>query len=98
MKDARANSLAHIAGALAAINPDDAERVAQSITDESSKAFALVRLAIALAATDPDRAERIGLSITNEISQIWVLTAIAKASGRVVAHHSADSPGRTVIG
>ena len=36
----------------------DAERVAESITDEDSKASALAGIARALAATDPDRAER----------------------------------------
>ena len=44
----------------------DAERIASSITDESSKASALSGIAQALAATDPDRAERIASSITSE--------------------------------
>ena len=44
----------------------NAERIANSITDESSKASALSGVAEALAATDPDRAERIANSITDE--------------------------------
>ena len=37
----------------------DAERIAQSITDNSSKTRALASIAVALAATDPDRAARL---------------------------------------
>jgi hypothetical protein len=37
----------------------DAERIAQSITDEYEKAAVLASIAKALAATDPDRAERL---------------------------------------
>ena len=51
----KASALASIAEALAATDPDRAERIAQSITDDSSKARALARIAGALAATDPDR-------------------------------------------
>jgi len=43
----------------------DAERTAQSITDEDAKPFALAAVAEALAGTDPGRAERIAQSITN---------------------------------
>ena len=42
----------------------DAERIAQSLPDDESKAQLLGKIAQALAATDPDRAERIVRSIT----------------------------------
>ena len=64
----------------------DAERMANSITDESSKALALSRIAQALAATDPDRAarlstdaERIANSITDKPSKALALSRIAQA-------------------
>ena len=67
----KASALSRVAEALAATDPDRAERIANSITDESSKASALSGVAEALAATDPDRAgwlladaERIADSIT----------------------------------
>ena len=62
----KARALASIAGALAATDPDRAERVAQSITGDYSKASALASIAGALAATDPDRAERVAQSITDD--------------------------------
>ena len=64
----------------------DAERIANSITDESSKASALSGVAEALAATDPDRAarlltdaERIANSITDESSKAAALSGVAEA-------------------
>ncbi len=57
----------------------DAERIARSITSESSKATALAEVATALAATDPDRAERIARSITSESSKAKVLAEVAAA-------------------
>ena len=64
----------------------DAERIANSITDESSKASALSGVAKALAATDPDRAtrlltnaERIANSITDESSKASALSRVAEA-------------------
>jgi len=57
----------------------DAERIARSITSESSKATALAEVAAALAATDPDRAERIARSITNEYFKAKVLAEVAAA-------------------
>ena len=75
-----------IAKALAATDPDRAERIAQSITIDSSKASALSGIAKALAATDPDRAarlladaERIAQTITSEDSQASALADIARA-------------------
>jgi TIR domain len=44
----------------------DAERIADSITDERAKAEVLCDIAGVLAATDPDRAERIAQSITDK--------------------------------
>jgi TIR domain len=63
----------------------DAERVAQSITDDYSKASALAANAKALPATDPDRArliteaERVAQSITDDYSKASALAAIAGA-------------------
>jgi truncated hemoglobin YjbI len=61
----------------------DAERIAQSITDEFSKAEALAEVVRALAATDPDRAERIAQSIsqsiTSEFSKGEALAHVARA-------------------
>ena len=57
----------------------DAERIARSITSESSKAKVLAEVAAALAATDPDRAERIARSITSESSKAKVLAEVAAA-------------------
>ena len=58
----KASALADIAGALAATDPDraarliaDAERIAQSITDESERDIALATIVRILMATDPDR-------------------------------------------
>jgi hypothetical protein len=58
---------------------DDAERIAYSITVESSKAWALRGVAEALAATDPDRAERIAASISVRSSRASALSEVAKA-------------------
>jgi hypothetical protein len=55
----------------------DAERIAQSITGEYSRARVLAEVAKALAATDPDRAERIAQSITGEDLKARVLADIA---------------------
>ncbi len=67
----------------------DAERGAQSITDELWKATALAGVAGALAATDPDRAARIiadavrvAQSITDEL---WKATALASVAGALAA-------------
>ena len=57
----------------------EAERIANSLTNQPSKASALTRIATALAATDPDRAERIASSITNEYWKVWALTGAVEA-------------------
>ena len=82
----KASALSRIAEALAATDPDraarllaDAERIANSITDECSKASALSGVAEALAATDPDRAERIANSITDEYWKASALSDVAEA-------------------
>jgi hypothetical protein len=56
----------------------DAERIARSITDESSKAGAFADIAKILAATDPDRAEHITQSITDEFQKMEALVAIVE--------------------
>jgi hypothetical protein len=75
-----------VRGARAARLIADAERTAQSITDEYSKASALTSVARVLAAADPDRAarlvadaERTAQSITDEYSKALALTSVAKA-------------------
>ena len=85
-KDVKARALAAVAEALAATDPDRAERIAQSITREKEKALALTAVAKALAATDPDRAarliadaERSAQSITDEYGKAIALTAVAEA-------------------
>ena len=87
----KARLLAHIAKALAAIDPDraarlitEAERAAESIASVQSivepwKARALADIARALAATDPVRAERIAWSIINEAEGPYALADIARA-------------------
>ena len=55
----------------------DAERIANSITDESPKAWALSAVATAVAATDPDRAEHIANSITDQTTKASALAAVA---------------------
>ena len=78
-KDSKAIGTRRHAGTLAATDPERAERIAQSITDEPLKARALADIAKALAAADPDRAERIAQSITNEFLKATALVRIAKA-------------------
>ena len=63
----------------------DAEHVARSITDESTKAWALAEVAEALAATDLDNAVRLiadakgaAQSITNESNKAFVLSKVAE--------------------
>jgi hypothetical protein len=56
---AKASAFNHIARALAATDPDRAERMAQSITAELHKTYALICIASTVAATDPDRAARL---------------------------------------
>jgi hypothetical protein len=57
----------------------DAERIAESITEESAKAEALARVVRALAAAKPDRAERIARSITGETDKALALGSVAEA-------------------
>jgi phage gpG-like protein len=65
----------------------EAERIANSITNESWKASALVRVSAAVAATDLSRAarllgdaERITDSITDEVGRSWALRNVAAAA------------------
>jgi len=55
----------------------DAERIANSITDQTAKASALATAAAALATTDPDRAEHIANSITDQTAKASALAAVA---------------------
>ncbi|HZI72908.1 MAG TPA: hypothetical protein VFD73_02600, partial [Gemmatimonadales bacterium] len=57
----------------------DAERIANSITDETPKAWALSAVASTLAATEPDRAEHIANSITDETAKASALGVVAAA-------------------
>ena len=57
----------------------EAERIAQSITNDAWRAFALFDVAEALAATNPDRAEHIAQSIPRGAQKALALIRIAKA-------------------
>ena len=70
--------LAALAGALAVIDPDRAEDITRSITNDFSRAHALTDIAKTLADTDPDRAERIARSIPDQSSMATALTWIAR--------------------
>jgi Caspase domain len=93
-RDQKNDALASIARALAATDPDRAERIAQSIgpkffkteADRFSKSAALADIARALAAADPARADRlnaeaihIAQSITDQSSKSKALAHIAWA-------------------
>ena len=82
--------LVHVAGALAATDPDRAEHIAQSIPDDGWKVSALTSTATTLAVTDPDRAahliadaERIAQSIPDE--QLSKDLALADIAGALAA-------------
>ena len=88
-----------VRGARAARLIADAERTAQSITDEYSKASALTSVARVVAAADPDRAarlvadaDRIARSITDKLSNVLALTSVA----RVLAAADPDRAARLV--
>jgi hypothetical protein len=68
-----------VAGAVAAIDPDRAERIANSITRYIYKDIALRKVAEMTAATNPGRAERIANSITLAWVKAPALARIAKA-------------------
>ena len=85
----KVEALACLAKALAATDPGYAERIADSIPDEASKALALAGLARALAATDPDRAKeladrakRVADSIPDETSKAQALGRLDQRRGR----------------
>ena len=91
----RGSALAGVAVALAATDPDGAEHVAQSITDEESKASALTRVAEALAATDPGHAarlliaaERTAESLTNESWRADALENVAESLAATDPEHA----------
>jgi hypothetical protein len=75
----KGQALWQVAKALAASDPDRAEDVARSITNEIYQAWALAEVAKVLAASDPDRAARLARSITDEKTQAEVLAEAAKA-------------------
>jgi actin-like ATPase involved in cell morphogenesis len=62
----RDSLLAYIAKAVARNHPDEAERIARSITDIGDMAQTTEEVAVAVAAVDPDRAERIARSFADE--------------------------------
>lgn len=57
----------------------DAERIAQPITPEDSKASALAIIAGALAAINPDRALQTAQSITRDLPRVSAFARVAKA-------------------
>jgi hypothetical protein len=82
--------LTKVAQGLAAIDPDRAERFADSLTDEASQKDAALRGAVsALVATETDRAERLARSISEDDFHADALGEVAYAlattdSGRAV--------------
>jgi hypothetical protein len=76
--------LTKVAQALATSDPDQAERIARSITDQPSKGEVLTKLAEALATTDPDRAERTALLIPYRSLKVRALVRIAEAYNRMI--------------
>jgi hypothetical protein len=85
LKRSKARAFAGIARAVAATDPDHAERIARSITSEDWKARALAGIAGVLAATDADGAtwlsadaERVAQSIARESWRVEALVAIAE--------------------
>jgi hypothetical protein len=90
----KAKALAEVATALAATDPDRAERIARSITNEYWKAKVLAEVATALAAAAPDRAEYIARSIVGESYEVSALANLAKALAATApdrVHLSADA-------
>ncbi len=73
----RAIALVHVVRVLAASDPDEAERIALSISDESACADALAYAAETLAMTEPDRAERLARSITSEGRRTYAIGKVA---------------------
>jgi hypothetical protein len=83
---AKAQALVMVADAMADTDParaarltDDAERLAQAISDPSERAAALAAVVHGLAAADPDRAERLARTITDPSSKAPALAAVATA-------------------
>jgi hypothetical protein len=81
----KASLLGNVAEALAAINPDRAERITHAITDERWKVRAMREIAETLATTEPGRAtqlltdaERIAHTITNEHFRAYALREVAR--------------------
>jgi len=70
--------------AVAAIDPDRAERIANSITDEPKKAEALSSIAQALTTTDPDRAARLLAEAESIANSIIIETVKASALASIV--------------
>jgi Trypsin-like peptidase domain len=76
---AQAELLTSLTTDLATGLPDQAERIARSLSKPTEQAKALAALAIALAPSQPDRAELIARSIANPAEQAKALAALAAA-------------------
>jgi hypothetical protein len=76
----RVRELATVAEALAATDPDRAERSAQSIPGKAPKASALTVVAGALAATDPDGAARLRADAESIAANGWKSPAASSAT------------------
>ncbi len=74
----REKALALLADALAATDPERAERLAQSMTPYY-KSLALIRMALALAASDPDRALRLATLTKEQAWRVGLLGSVAEA-------------------
>lgn len=67
-----------VLGGIAVTDPDRAEEIARSLSDEVEQAWALSLVAEAVAATDPLRAERITGSLTGELKMVTAMLRAAK--------------------
>lgn len=75
----QAAALARIAAVLAEWDPESAEAIARSISDDRQKATALAGIARAVATSAPDRAENLARSITVPAKKVSALAGVAGA-------------------
>jgi hypothetical protein len=92
---ARPATLARVAEALAATEPDHAERVAQAITEPDRQARTLARVAQVVAAADPDRGARLTADAEHAARAITDESLKAVALDNVAAVVAATDPDRT---
>ncbi|GCB49157.1 hypothetical protein SNL152K_6491 [Streptomyces sp. NL15-2K] len=76
---APAEALTAVVTALAALDPDRAERIANTPAGTETKGYVLAALTKAVAASDPERAESIAVTITSKYQRWRALSAVAVA-------------------